>query len=333
MSDNRLDRRGFLALGAGALAVAVAPPLLRPRERLVHLTVPVMGTTGEFAVPARHEAGARQAMGAAAAELRRVEALMTRFDPRSDVGRFNAAPAGADVTVSPETAEVVRDALTWARESRGVFDPCLGGLSELWDPGWSAGAGAGPGTLPDLRAVAALADRHLWQAVEVVGSPGAPALRKHDPAARLDLGGIAKGYGVDRAADILVAHGVFRGLINVGGDLMALGDGPGGRPWKVGVRDPRAPDRIVETLEVTESAVATSGDYLRGFVADGKRWHHLIDPATGRPRRGAFRTVTLTGPTVQMADAGATTAFGLHPDHLDTALTRIRPHLRVAHTG
>jgi thiamine biosynthesis lipoprotein len=114
---------------------------------------------------------------------------------------------------------------------------------------------------------------------------------------------------------------------------MALGEGPGGRPWRVGVRDPRAPERLTATLEVMETAVATSGDYLRGFVAEGERWHHLLDPATGRPRRGAFRTVTLTAPSVAEADAAATTAFGLHPEHLSTKLTGLNPHLRVRHTG
>jgi thiamine biosynthesis lipoprotein len=327
-----MDRRGFLALGAGALAVAAAPPLLRPGERLVRLTVPVMGTIGELAVPARHEGAARQAMGAAAAELRRIESLMTRFSPDSDVGRFNAAREGALVPVSPETAEVVRAALGWARESDGVFDPCLGGLSELWDPGWTT-TEFPRGELPAPERVAALADRRLWQAVEPGGTPSAPVLRKLDADARLDLGGIAKGYGVDRAAAVLAGSGVFRGLVNVGGDLMALGDGPGGRPWKVGVRDPRAPEHLTTTLEVVETAVATSGDYLRGFVARGERWHHLLNPETGRPRRGAFRTVTLTAPTVAEADAGATTAFGLHPDDLTTKLVSLSPRLRVRHTG
>ena len=99
-----LDRRTFLALGAGVLGVATTPAWLRPRERLVRLTVPVMGTVAELAVPARHEAFARQALGAAADELRRIEGLMTRFTADSDVGRFNAASTDARVPVAPETS-------------------------------------------------------------------------------------------------------------------------------------------------------------------------------------------------------------------------------------
>lgn len=317
-TDPRIDRRGFLALGVGALAVAVAPPLLRPRERLVRRSFPVMGTVGEIAVPTRHEAGARAAIDAAVGELARIESLMTRFRTDSDVGRVAASAPGRAVAVSPETAEVVRDALAWAAETEGAFDPALGRLTALWDPR----DGARP---PEADRWAPLAGAGLWRALEVGGAPDAPWVRRHRPEAALDLGGIAKGYGVDRAADVLTGFGVGRGLINVGGDLVALGTGPDGRAWRVGIRDPRDPDGVVDTMSLEDEAVATSGDYLRFFEHGGRRYHHLIDPRTGAPRRSGLRTVTVRALDVRTADAAATAAFARAPIQ--------RSGVRIVHRG
>ncbi|MBT8404822.1 MAG: FAD:protein FMN transferase [Gemmatimonadetes bacterium] len=324
MNTPSLDRRGFLALGVGALAVAAAPPLLRPRERWVRRTVPSMGTLATFAIATRFEPAAHHALDAAVAELRRVESLMTRFRADSDIGRVNRSRPGAAVTVSPETAEVVRDALMWARDTEGRFDPGLARLSELWDPH----PGARP---PAAFDVEALTETPPWRALELGGDPGAPWLRRHTTAAALDLGGIAKGYGVDRAAAALEATGVRSALVNVGGDLMALGTGPGGRPWRIGVRDPERPDEVLTVLDVEDRAVATSGDYLRGFDHEGRRYHHLLDPATGRPHRPRFRSITIEAPTVRSADAAATAAFALGDD--GPQFLPQRAGLRIVHRG
>ena len=317
-----LDRRTFLALGAGALGVATTPAWLRPRERLVRLTVPVMGTVAELAVPARHEALARQALGAATDELRRIEGLMTRFTAGSDVGRFNGAPTGGSVPVAPETAEVVRAALGWARASDGAFDPTLERLTVLWDPTTA--------TAPPDPARLAAVEAGGWRALSVDGTPGAPHLVRA-PGAALDLGGIAKGYAVDRAAAVLREHGLHRGLINVGGDLMALGDAPGGEPWRIGVRDPDHPSGIVATLEVVDGAVATSGDYLRYLEHRGRRYPHVLDARTREPARGGLRSVTVSASTVMDADAAATLAFVLGADRGGRVLGARHPSLRIEH--
>jgi thiamine biosynthesis lipoprotein len=322
MSGTKLDRRTFLALGAGALGVATAPAWLRPGERLVRLTVPVMGTVGELAVPARHERLARQALGAAAAELRRIEGLMTRFSPDSDVGRFNAAAPGTTVSVSPETAEVVREALDWARAGDGAFDPTLERLSVLWDPTTAV-------VPPDAVRLRA-AEAGGWRSLAVDGSPGAARILR-TPGAALDLGGIAKGYGVDRAATVLREHGIHRGLVNVGGDLMALGDGPGGDPWRIGVRDPAHPSGIVTTLEMVDAAVATSGDYLRYLEHDGRRYAHILDVRTREPARGGLHSITVSGKRVVDADAAATLTFVLGPEEGRRVLEGRMAPLRIEH--
>lgn len=328
MSGDRLDRRSFLALGVGALGVAAAPAWLRPDERLVRLTVPVMGTLAEMAVPARHEGMTRQALQAAAAELRRVEALMTRFAPTSDVGRFNAASPGTRVPVSPETAEVVREALSWARQSGGSFDPTLERLTAVWDPMTHAA----PPAEPVLRSAAA--DAGAWPSLELASTPGdAHAWLLRSPGTSLDLGGIAKGYGVDQAARVLREHGIHRGLVNVGGDLMALGDGPGGRAWRVGIRDPRSPEGVLETVEVVEGAVATSGDYLRFFNHDGRRYHHILDPRTGAPVASRMRTVTVVAADVTSADAAATVVFAAGVREGGRILLSSPRKVRIIHSG
>ena len=125
----------------------------------------------------------------------------------------------------------------------------------------------------------------------------------------MDLGGIAKGYGVDRAVAALRAHGIEHGLVNVGGDLYALGERPDGSAWRVGVRDARDPTRIERTLELSNAAVATSGDYEQFFDHAGRRYHHLLDPRTGEPIQTRTHSVTIVQPTCMQADAAATASF------------------------
>lgn len=294
-------RREFLALGVGALAVGALPAALRGRARLVRRRIPVMGTVAEVAIPTRNEAWAQRAIDAAFAELRRVDATMSRFRPDSDVGRLNSAPSRR-VWVSGDTGSVLECALEWAERSLGRFDPCLGGASEFWDV-------ANRVTPPGDESLRGYVDAHLWRALEVGRGSGGTWARLNSPLARLDLGGIAKGYGVDLAAEALQSFGVTDGLVNVGGDLVALGADAAGEPWVVGVRSPDDPRGLAATLGVTDAAVATSGDYLQYFEHGGARYHHLLDPATGAPRRTATRSVTVQAARCIDADAAATTAF------------------------
>lgn len=300
---------------------------------MVHLSVPVMGTVAELAIPSPTERAARQVLQAAAAELRRVESLMTRFRTDSEVGRFNAADEGSVVPVGPETSAVVRESLTWAEISDGAFDPTLEVLTRVWDPSGRS--------RPPSRSQQVMAHESAggWRALAFISGAGSSteaggggALLRNDDT-RLDLGGIAKGYGVDAAARVLREHGVFSGLINVGGDLMALGEAPGGRPWRVGVRDPNRPSEMVETLEVTDQAVATSGDYLRFFEHRGVRYHHILDPETGTPARSSTRTVTVVADDVMSADAAATTTFVLGPAQAGPVLARAAGHPHIVHSG
>jgi len=319
------SRRQFVALGIGALAVVTTPRLFRRRRELVRRTVPVMGTIADVAVVHRDERYAQAAIDAALAELRYVDATMTRFSDGSEVGRANAKAGSEPVRVSRATAKVLEEASRWAEASDGAFDPCLGRAMALWDVGDRAEP-------PPAEQVRDLAGRRLYRSLELGELAGSPAVLVGDPDAAIDLGGIAKGYGVDRAVEALRSYGIYNGLVNVGGDLYALGVSEDGDPWKVGIRDPDDPDGLVGTVEVSDRAVATSGDYVQYFQYGGRRYHHMLDPDTGEPRRAAMRSVTLTADDCISADAAGTAIFGMASADARRLLDVRAPGARVVHS-
>jgi FAD:protein FMN transferase len=281
-----------------------------------------MGTVADLAVVHQDRARANDAIHAAINELQHVEHWMTRFDDTSDVGRANRGAATDATVVSPATAAVVTAALTWADVSGGAFDPCLARTIEAWDVARRSDPPA-----PDT--FARLAGRRLYRALDVDTWRGRPALRFSDPDVGLDLGGIAKGYGVDRAVTTLRDHGISDAIVNVGGDLYAMGSAADGDPWRVGIRSPDQPDRIVSTLEVRDRAVATSGSYLQYFESRGRRYHHLIDPDTAAPRDCAMKSLTVSADSCMAADAAATALFGTTTTDADRLLTRPAVSARI----
>lgn len=298
-------RRQMIALGVGAFVVGVAPFLRRRGDRLVRRTVPMMGTFAELGVVHDDPVIAHACVDAGVAELRRVEWAMSRFTATSDVGRANRLAVRDAVEVSPATATVLEAAIDWAIASDGAFDPCMGRAVELWDVEHRSAP-------PADAAVRRLAARRLYRALDL--SPGPrPRIRLTDRDAAIDLGGIAKGYGVDRAVDALRRHGITRGIVNVGGDLHAIGRSADGDPWRVGIRSPSDPDGLTGTIEIADAAIATSGDYERFFDHRGRRYHHLLDPATAAPRASATHSVTVRAASCLDADAAATAVFGLDP--------------------
>jgi thiamine biosynthesis lipoprotein len=302
----RCSRREVLALGAGAFVVASMSLAARGRRALVRRTLPVMGTIAELAVVHGDGRQAHAAIDAAMAALRRVDGLMTRFSEASDVGRANRLAAARPVAVSDATASVLREALGWAEASEGAFDPAIGRAVRLWDVGHRTAP-------PPAAAVRRFAGRSFYRALDLDTWRGEPVIRFTDPDVELDLGGIAKGYGVDRAVDALRRAGIGQAIVNVGGDLYALGGAEDGGPWKIGIQSPDDPSRLEAELDVRDAAVATSGDYLQLFRHGGRRYHHLLDPTTGAPRRTPVRSVTVTAGACLTADAAATAVFGMAP--------------------
>ncbi len=332
------DRRTFLRLGIGALAVAAIPAPLRRGRALVRRRIPVMGTVAEVAIPARDPVWAQRAIDAAFAELRRVEAAMSRFRPDSDVGRLNASGDGW-VRVSQDTAGVLHAARDWSVRSGGRFDPCLGRVTRLWD-------GVERGTEVPTDVIEAAAHQLLrrsgrtgepggryapWKVLEVQAGH-AEGRARLDSTEAVDLGGIAKGFAIDLAAEALRGHGVIDGLVNVGGDLVALGSDVSDEPWLIGVRAPDDPSGLATTLEATDVAIATSGDYVRYFESAGRRYHHLLDPTTGASRATTMRSLTVCAERCIDADAAATALFGAAPEITRAVARGSSGGVRVIHT-
>ena len=300
----RTGRREFLAIGAGVFVTAALPLAIARRNAHVRRTVPLMGTIAEIQAVHRDEHTAEDAIDAALAELQDVERTMSRFRADSDIGRANRGAAREAVPVSAATAFVVREALGWAERSDGRFDPALGSVSELWDV-------LNRHEPPPAERVTRLERRGFWRRVDVGTLGGRPVLRYEDNEVQLDLGAIAKGYAIDRAAAALRARGMEHAIVTVGGDLYAIGGSPDGGPWQVGIRDPHDLTALAGTLEVRDRAVATSGDYERFFRWRGMRYHHLMDPLTAAPRITAVHSVTVTAARAMDADAASTSVFGL----------------------
>ncbi len=233
------------------------------------------------------------------AEMQRLENILSRYVAGSDVHRINEAAGREAVQVNPETIEVLRSALEFAALSNGVFDPTIAPLLELW--GFGGESPAVP-THEDLLQALELVNYSLVEIDEEKERVFLPL-----PGMKLDLGGIAKGYIVDRGQQSAqeLASAAF---INAGGDISIRGSKPSGEDWRVAVQDPQKPDRFIAIISMEEGSVATSGDYQRYFEVDGTRYHHIIDPHTGMPA-DELSSVTVVAADTITADALSTAIF------------------------
>ncbi len=315
-------RRELLVAGLGAFIVASVPFARRDRRRVVRRTLPVMATTADFAVVHPDAEWANRAIDAAMAELVRVERLMTRFQATSDIGRANASGAEAPVSIARDTHEVISRALQWASASDGAFDPGVGRVVELWDV-------AHRHEPPGIPKVQHLAGQRFYRHIQSGTEKGAPAVFFTSPDVHLDLGGIACGYAVDLAVESLRRWGIRDALVNVSGDIFALGSAPDGSPWRIGIRSPFDAQATIAEVEITDRAIATSGDYEQFFMYRGTRYHHLMDPERAAPRRSLAHTLTIVADRCCDADAASTAAFGMDDAAARTLLSTLSPGARI----
>jgi thiamine biosynthesis lipoprotein len=286
------------------LAACGAPATATPT--LIARAHPTMGGEVRVTVWTADETPALAAISAVFAEFDRLDALLSVWMPQSDVVRINAAAGGAPVPVSADTLAVIRAGLEASRLTGGAFDMTFGALAEIWKFDHDQ-----DDRVPGDAEIAARLPRVDYRAVRVDDGGGAVALTR--AGVRLHLGGIGKGYAVDRGAALLRARGLHDFMIQAGGDLYVAGQ-PGERPWRLGINDPRGrPDESFATIELRDRTLSTSGDYERFFIQDGERYHHLLDPTTGRPARGC-RSVSIVAPTALQADALSTGVFILGPE-------------------
>lgn len=242
------------------------------------------------------DAGARL-LAAAMAEFDRIEARMSTYRESSEISRVNREAAAGPVAVSAELHDLVAHSLTVSRLSEGAFDITYESLGHLY--------ALRERRLPTDDQIAEGLDAIDYRHLRLDAQQRTIAFAV--PGVRINLGGIAKGYACERVVDLLRAAGVEHALVSAGGDTRLLGDRRG-QPWMLGIRDPDEADAVVTRLALQDEAISTSGDYERYFDADGVRYHHILDPATGRPTDGV-RSVTVIGPDGTMTDALSTTLF------------------------
>ncbi len=235
-----------------------------------------MGTVVEITADGADEQALHAAVNAAYGEMNRLSDMMNRYNPASVVSAINDAAGARAVPVPPELMEVLAMAHRMSTRTQGAFDVTIGSLH-----GWRFRPGEE--RVPARAEIAAQLPLIDWRKLELDARAGTARLRV--PGMRIDLGGIAKLYILDAGWRTLERHGVVRALVNGGGDVR-VGGPPDGPPWRIGVRDPRAPGVLLGVAEVARGFVSASGDYERAFVRDGRRYHHILDPRTGFPSEG-----------------------------------------------
>lgn len=299
-------KRLLIACLAGILA-ACGKPAPVAQEAFV------FGTRVEVQVAGAREAAAHAALGEVLREFDRLHRTYHAWQP-SELTALNAAiAAGKPHAVSDELAGFIRTAGELARRGDGLFDPALGRLIALWGFHTDEFQPA----LPDPQALQALVAARPSSADLVIEGH---MVRSTNPAVALDFGGYLKGVALDRAAGLLKARGIDNALINIGGNVLAMGS-KNGVPWRVGIRHPRAElagESVLATLELHDGeAIGTSGDYQRFFELEGKRYSHLIDPRSGAPAQGTQSLTVLIppGPDAGMRSDVLTKPLFIAGDH------------------
>ena len=289
-----------LAAIAAMSAVGVAHADDPAPRKLIHADK-AMGTSVQITIWTDDEDAAAQAAQAVFAEMRRLDAMMTTWTPESEVSQINAAAGKRAIAVSEETFTVIAKAVEVSRLSKGLFDVTVGAYGGLWKFDEDM-----DGTLPAAADVAARKKLVGWKDILLDRKKRTVRLRR--AGMKITLGGIAKGYAVDRAAKILREAGMSDFILQAGGDMYVSGK-KGTAPWVVGIRDPRGTrDASFAIAPVEDHAFSTSGDYERGFVKDGVRYHHILDPRTAQPAR-ATRSVTVLAKDAFTADAWSKVLF------------------------
>jgi thiamine biosynthesis lipoprotein len=289
-------RAGFVALvlAASLTTAAAAPGKLTYSDKAMGTSVSVWFWTDR-------EADAAKAAEAMFAEIKRLDKEMTTWLPDSDLSKINAAAGDKPVKVSDETIAVIARALDVSKRSGGVFDITVQAFHGLWKFDEDM-----DGSLPDQADVKKRLALIGWKDVILDKAKKTVFLKRKGMA--ITLGGIAKGYAVDKCVALLKARGFTDFMVQAGGDMYVAGS-KGKDPWVVGIRDPRGPkDSMFAIAPIKNHSFSTSGDYERGFVKDGVRYHHILDPRTGEPAH-ASRSVTIRAKDAFTADAWSKVMF------------------------
>ena len=297
----------MLVVLASTSSCAQAKTADSPRAQLVERSFAAMGSQVNLSVWTMDPAAATSAFDTIAQEFRRLEDLMSNWRNGSDIQKLNAAAGDHPVPIAPEIRELLRTANQVSEWTNGRFDVTFGVMSGLWKFDYQNE----DQTIPDPREVARRRKLINYRDLKMDEEKGTAFLLREGMVA--NLGGIGKGYAVDRTRNLLLTAGFRNFMIQFGGDIYVAGNA-GDRPWRLGIQDPRGTDNhIFASIELSDSTFSTSGDYERFFIKDGRRYHHIIDPATGEPSIGC-RSVTIVAKSATIADGLSTGVFIMGPE-------------------
>lgn len=245
---------------------------------------------------------AQEALDAACREVERIEALLSRFLPDSDISRVNGSAGTRSEKVRPETYRVLSQAVECSHSFQGFFDVTIEPLVTLWSAGRETLAQPDDARIEQVLPLVNYRDLILDPRERTAG------LRQAGQS--VDLGGIGKGFAGDKILEVLQGYGVSSAYSNLGGNVVTLGARPDGSPWHIGIQHPRQEDGLIGSVSVVNETVVTSGDYQRYFTdSRGKRHHHILDPTTGYPSQSGLLSVTIVTERSVAADPLATALF------------------------
>jgi len=247
-------------------------------------------------------AQAEACMGAVQREVSRIEVLLSRFLPDSDISRIHESAGMQPERVSSETFEVVSKAIELSQHCPGCFDVTIEPVVYLWAQAKLSRTAPDESSLEDALALVDYRDVMLnrWEMTILLKNIGQS----------IDLGGIGKGYAGDQILKIYRSHGITSAYSNLGGNVVTLGTNPDGAPWSIGIQHPRRENQLIGAVSVVDQSVVTAGDDQRYFTDhQGKRYHHILDPRTGHPAESGLISVTVVAEKSMTADALSTTLF------------------------
>ncbi|MES2349385.1 MAG: FAD:protein FMN transferase [Pseudomonadota bacterium] len=273
-------------------------------EAIHRTTFDAMASRCELRIGAPDAQAAERLAQQAIAEVRRIETKYSRYRPDSIVSRINAAAGGEAVHCDDETMSLMNYAAALHGASDGLFDITSGVLRRAWD--------FRQPKVPAAQVLQPLLALVGWSKVECGGQD----VRLRQAGMEIDFGGFGKEYAADRAAALLADAGVRHGYVNLGGDMRFIGPDLDGRPWSIGIQDPRDPDGVIASIPISSGALATSGDYERFFEIDGRRYCHILDPRDGMPVR-YWRSVSVLAPMAIAAGSCSTITMLKQRDGVD----------------
>ena len=263
-----------------------------------HKSLKLMGNRFQLSAVSETEGEANKAIDAGIAEIQRIEKLLTTFSEESETAMINRKAGIGPVKVSREIFDLIQRSIRISKITQGAFDITYGSVDKrLWNFDTSMNR------LPDARTAANMVRLINYRNVLLNNLDLTVMLKQK--GMRIGFGGIGKGYAAERAKWIMKRMGIESGIVNASGDMTTWGLQPNGKPWTIGIADPNTSERMFSYMNITDMAVATSGNYEKFILVNGQKYSHTINPKTGLPVRGV-KSVTIISSNAEIADAMAT---------------------------